>query len=1230
MRYRRCAQFVWGGLGALVGSVSALADDTELYIYDYSQSGDYRPKVLLVFDNSGSMDDSLTVKTGYDSSVTYSATGSDNALDDDFIYFTVEGEDASNYVPDGRNEDKRFLSAINNCASSYEALEERGYYVTYMKEHRYQGNTGSWTDVRLNEGANYDVIDCADDFDLDADSSGRLAVAIGSATTLNPGKMRDGSAPPQGQMIDGANKRDESPAYYDLDATNGSAYRSGYVVTLFTANYIRWYYEEESSANTNTSTRLEVAQDAVVELAETSGNVDFGLIVFNYTSRGRTGSTSHGGRVVSRIQAYDDISTLTDLVTTLEADTWTPLTETLFEAKQYLSGGAVVFGEENASNIDPSADIDAMTGSGNSKRYISPFTGTCDDNVSIVYVTDGSPTTDDEADAAIQSLSVSTSENRACDGVSTVSQCSASYRTPFSFTDSRGDGDQTSLPILAAWMHDNDLVGSLEGRQTATLYTIGFGDDAIADAEDLLSEAATRGGGFYSSATDSLELKSALQQALIDTFENTSTLVSPAVTSNNFDRTQSLDRIYYSMFEPGYGPRWQGNLKKLVFSPLGYMVDKNGDPAIATDGSILSSATSYWSTSSDGNQVSEGGVVEMLSTKSDRTLLYSYEGSLVPFSKLNLEKSAGSASLLADHLGVDESEVSGLVNWIEGIDVDDEDADGITSDRRLDIMADPLHSTPLVINYGSTTDDASDTSKMDVRIVVATNAGVIHMFKDQGDVVDERWAFVEYDKLPNQRFLRANDPSTTHLYGIDGSPTVYLKDVNADGRYKFSDGDKVWMFVGQRRGGDKYYGFDISRPDTPSLMWTINADSAGMSELGQSWSKPSVGQIPGIDAPVLIFGGGYDVNKDLNAPGADTSGRGIFIVNAASGELVHSFTPGSSSSVNTQVAFPHAIAAPPTTLDSNGDGDIDRIYVGDTGGNVWRVDLPSIDSSGWGAIVFAALGGHGADDRRFFSEAVIVRTYHKSVSEVTLESGDTFFDYRQEPYDAVLIGSGDRTRPVSDLTVENHFFLLRDTHVTPTEFTEAPTPISLSSLYDISSNPLDGLTGDALVDERVRLSSAEGWYYALNEPGEKSLGAALVLGGDVYFTSYRPSVLECELTSIGTGRAYFINLHTGLNSFTSRYVDVENKVPDDLVLYSGEVYKRDENGDLITDADGNYLKTRQLRVFGGAVGESILVNDGDDTTTSECESSGNCAEGSQVDDMSLAPEQIYLYFNEAR
>ncbi len=131
-------------------------------------------------------------------------------------------------------------------------------------------------------------------------------------------------------------------------------------------------------------------------------------------------------------------------------------------------------------------------------------------------------------------------------------------------------------------------------------------------------------------------------------------------------------------------------------------------------------------------------------------------------------------------------------------------------------------------------------------------------------------------------------------------------------------------------------------------MWRIGKDSSGFGELGQSWSEPVVTTIPGlyrgrgISKPVLVFGAGYDTSKDAAGVGApDVEGRGLFIVDAQTGALIWSVTPAINSATNlSEPLLLHSVPANVTVLDSNGDQLTDRIYFGDTGGNLWRVDLP--------------------------------------------------------------------------------------------------------------------------------------------------------------------------------------------------------------------------------------------------------------------------------------------------
>ena len=71
----------------------------------------------------------------------------------------------------------------------------------------------------------------------------------------------------------------------------------------------------------------------------------------------------------------------------------------------------------------------------------------------------------------------------------------------------------------------------------------------------------------------------------------------------------------------------------------------------------------------------------------------------------------------------------------------------------------------------------------------------------------------------------------------------------------------------------------------------------------------------------------------------------------------------------------NSIAATVTTLDSDYDGYVDRIYAADTGGSVWRVDMPDTTKSNWTHFEFAKLSGvTNALDRRFFYKPMIART----------------------------------------------------------------------------------------------------------------------------------------------------------------------------------------------------------------------------------------------------------------
>ncbi|MFT6207878.1 MAG: type IV pilus assembly protein PilY1, partial [Colwellia sp.] len=232
-------------------SLASYSEDIELYIGDAAQRTGNKPQVLIIFDNSGSMNSLESVDEPYDSNRVYPAVGSDNSLSSKFIYFTRSGIDgSSSLVPDSPSESRRFLDAINSCATARERLASVGFYTGHIREYAFQGNSGSWQEIPDNNGANIDVIDCEDDVNLvpaNPEDNAGIKTNNGSVVDL-----------PDGFPIDGEGSK-QSPVYYTANANNSNVVWSGEVVTLYTDNYLRWA-NSETLEQVN-RTRLEIAQD---------------------------------------------------------------------------------------------------------------------------------------------------------------------------------------------------------------------------------------------------------------------------------------------------------------------------------------------------------------------------------------------------------------------------------------------------------------------------------------------------------------------------------------------------------------------------------------------------------------------------------------------------------------------------------------------------------------------------------------------------------------------------------------------------------------------------------------------------------------------------------------------------------------------------------------------------------------------------------------------------------
>lgn len=1117
------SNIIFNGIAVFILLISPVsqAEDIELYISEGVSTSQNRPKVLLIFDNSGSMDTEEEFKPPYDPDpdTDYDALDGLTRLSEEYIYYAT-GDSAENQpIPDSPTETRRFLASINGCHTAQLSLALYGVYTGKIREYTYQGNSGRWRDIPELSGESIQLIDCEDDVISEDNVNAKMKPSAIATSVV------DLPDPQTGYPVDGEGT-EADPEYYTPLVADSNVSWTGGQVTLFTANYLRW--QQNDNIALIDRERIDVAKESVISLINSTPGVDFGMMVFN-----RNVDSDHsGGRIVHDIQEAT-LASKNRLVEIMEdevgADTNTPLCETLYEASLYFGGLPIQWGNNdragsNGYNNLPLRDEDAEDGN----SYESPFDA-CSDKIYVVYLTDGTPWEDEDANSLVLT-------RPGTDQTAITTNDNFLYRTR------TRNGNTTNyysyLPAIAGWMHDNDVNLNIDGDQTVSTYTIGFSEGAEA-AESLLEETARRGGGSYTHASDSAELTRAFTTVLADLDSGNQSLTSASVASNNFDRAQTLDFVYYAMFSPDRGPRWNGNLKKYRVVDGVQEGANNVEALNAATGHFSNDVQSFWSDDVDGDVVSEGGVAEEIRSMTDRTILSNIGAgnALVALTTSTASASTNSEAFnsqedLATELGVlnNTTDITAALDWITGHDVDDDDNDENVTEMRLDVFGDPLHSKPVVIQY----------SNDETYIFVGTNHGILHMFQDNGATVEEVTAFMPKEFISNIKDLRDNYTTEPKVYGADGAIADHIIDHNGNG---IVDGDDtVWLFFGFRRGGSNYYALDVTDPTAPTVMWIIEGGTGDFAQLAESWSKPKIvysklNVSGGVARPTLIFGGGYHINKDDDGPGdEDGAGNAIYMVDAEDGTHLWDLAPGGETEFAGTDSIPSSIG----TLDSDSDGLIDRLYAGDTGGNIWRVDMPGANSDDFSVFRLASLGGDASNlvDRRFFSEPAIVRTYITETISAVNRTGDTVIVEQEIPYDAILIGTGDRTDPVGTDT-QDAFYMIKDENIITQQFTSETTPpmptapIGVDDLTDYSTNPV-GV--DSTPAESVGISAQNGWRIDFSIAGEKSTAKALVINNVVYFTTFTPpssgavSALSCNVAS-GSGWLYAVDLASGINRF---------------------------------------------------------------------------------------------------
>ncbi|MBX2838781.1 MAG: hypothetical protein KTR35_18120 [Gammaproteobacteria bacterium] len=723
-----------------------------------------------------------------------------------------------------------------------------------------------------------------------------------------------------------------------------------------------------------------------------------------------------------------------------------------------------------------------ITGQWTGANYESPINAACGSNF-IVLISDGKPTR----------LLDNTALNNLLGH--NVSGCADLSTTVFgSAAGAKTEGN--CGPEVAFELANNDSDPSIPGSHVNT-YTVGFAVET--QGKQYLEAIATNGNGRFFPAENPAQLTEALNEIIDEIIGGSENFVQLALDIDRASFSHD-NKVYFPLFSPSGKDVWAGNVKGYFLDNTG-LVDINGAPAIDSSSGIpifAETAQSFWSDTADGNDVGIGGASEQMSGVT-RTLLTHVDGALPITLTTGTANDLTVANTLVTpaDLGLaagDTAKRDAVLTWLQ-------DAP----------MGDPLHTQPVPITYSS-----------GLKVVyTSTNQGFIHAIDASNPVNlvagspdtsggDEIFAFMPPELLANLPNQMDGTRSGTRTYGLDGGISRWHDDTDGNGIVDPSE--SVLLVIGMRRGGMNYYALDVSDPYAPRYLWRIQGGSGSFSNLAQTWSQPSLITVKDTSSPddkrrVMIFGGGYDTALDYNNKRQTANGNAIYVINqdgtlAWSTDLVSGGVPGMNYSIPSEL----------TVIDSDQDEKADRIYVGDVGGNLWRVDFDNVDPDPSNnltsfevhklADLFGSLG-----EQPFF--------YPPSVATIRDSSGD---------YLSVSIGSGDRTNP-TDMFSTNAFFMIKDPNLEVGPPPGAWTPITLGSLYDATSNDAGSTNNSISTAAETNLQAANGWYVQL-QTGEKSLSRVVTFDGNLLATTFQmdptPPADECSISTIG--RFYMMNV----------------------------------------------------------------------------------------------------------
>ena len=416
---------------------------------------------------------------------------------------------------------------------------------------------------------------------------------------------------------------------------------------------------------------------------------------------------------------------------------------------------------------------------------------------------------------------------------------------------------------------------------------------------------------------------------------------------------------------------------------------------------------------------------------------------------------------------------------------------------RKGILGDLVNSTPILVGAPASSyyDDLeaaaysgfafANRNRAKV-LYVGGNDGMLHAF--DAATGRELMGYLPSALIPSLNVLTA--ANYQHRYFVDGTPSV--------GDAFYAGSWKTLLVAGMRAGARGVYALDVTAPglfgndgNAASIVrWEfLNSQDADMGHL---FSQPVIAKTNNGRWSVIVANG-YD-------SGSPSGHAVLFVLDAETGAVVSKIDTGAGTA-----ASPNGLSGP-AAIDTDGDGIVDIVYAGDLNGNLWKFDLSGAVAADW------AVGNGGV--ALYKTDAIQADAGTRSITSrpnVSLFPRGGFM---------VVFGSGRYlTTPDVSNNSQQALYGVWDNLVGGTVSEASLVPQTVVSTangadgvqYRLSTHAVDDPSdakgaGDGALTLAQYYATRRGWFLNLPTSGERSVTDTRIRGGRAIFTTLIPNI----------------------------------------------------------------------------------------------------------------------------